>query len=128
MPAAGQLAPAPDPAWTYTPPACTGTLFADITCTTPFDAWIEQFVRDGITAGCGGGNYCPGSPVTRDQMAVFIEKAMRGTSNWPPNTVLVHAVLNTDGSPDATASGTALLAAIASIPASGARAPSAINP
>jgi len=46
-----------------------------------FDPWIEQFGLDGITAGCGGGNYCPGTPVTRDQMAVFLEKAMRGTSN-----------------------------------------------
>ncbi len=69
----------------YTPPACVpGVPFADITCTTGFDPWIEQFGADGITAGCGGGDYCPGTPVTRDQMAVFIEKAMRGTANWSP--------------------------------------------
>jgi hypothetical protein len=75
----------------YTPPACVpGVPFADITCTTGFDPWIEQFGLDGITSGCGGGNYCPGTPVTRNQMAVFIEKAMRGTGNWPPHTVLVY--------------------------------------
>ncbi len=69
----------------YTPPACVpGVPFSDITCTTGFDPWIEQFGADGITAGCGGGNYCPSSPVTRDQMAVFIEKAMHGTSAWSP--------------------------------------------
>ncbi len=72
----------------YTPPACVpGVPFADITCTTGFDPWIEQFGADGITAGCGGGDYCPGTPVTRDQMAVFIEKAMRGTSAWSPGNL-----------------------------------------
>ncbi len=72
----------------YTPPSCVpGVPFADITCTTGFDPWIEQFGADGITAGCGGGNYCPGSPVTRDEMAVFVEKAMHGTGNWTPGNL-----------------------------------------
>lgn len=75
------------PLATWTPPPCTGTYFLDVTCSTPFDAWIEQFVRDGITAGCGGGYYCPDSPVTRNQMAVFIEKAMRGTATWDPGDI-----------------------------------------
>ena len=69
----------------YTPPACVpGVPFIDVTCTTGFDPWIEQFGADGISAGCGGGKYCPGTPVTRDQMAVFIEKAIRGTLAWSP--------------------------------------------
>ncbi len=34
--------------------------------------WIEQLAAEGITAGCGGGNYCPESFVTRAQMAVFL--------------------------------------------------------
>ncbi len=69
----------------YTPPACVpGVPFSDITCTTGFDPWIEQFGADGITAGCGGGKYCPSTPVTRDQMAVFVEKAMHGTAAWSP--------------------------------------------
>ena len=39
----------------YTPPACVpGVPFADVTCSTGFDPWIEQFGLDGITAGCGG--------------------------------------------------------------------------
>lgn len=112
----------------YTPPPCTGTLFADINCSTPFDAWIEQFVRDGITAGCGGGNYCPDGTVTRAQMAVFIEKAMRGTANWPPFTLDVQAVLAVDGTPDPIASGAALLVAVESIPTTGTRAPSGDAP
>jgi len=123
------LAQGAGPNGPYTPPACVpGVPFSDITCGTGFDPWIEQFALDGITAGCGGGNYCPGSPVTRDQMAVFIEKAMRGTAGWPPHTQLVWAVRNSDGTPNPTASGTALLTAVAAIPTSGNDTPSATNP
>ncbi len=56
----------------YTPPAATGTAFTDVPLGSFADAWIEQLVTEGITAGCGGGNYCPGNPVTRAQMAVFL--------------------------------------------------------
>jgi hypothetical protein len=31
-------------------------------------------VAEHITGGCGGGNNCPGSPNTRDRMAVFLVK------------------------------------------------------
>ena len=113
----------------YTPPPCVaGVPFSDITCTTVFDPWIEQFGFDGITAGCGGGLYCPSTPVTRDQMAVFIEKAMRGTANWPTHTQLVWAVKNADGTPNPAGSGGALLAALGAIPTSGNDMPSATNP
>jgi choice-of-anchor B domain-containing protein len=56
----------------YTPPPCTG-IFADVPCgTDPFAPWIEELYQRGITAGCGGGNYCPFNPVTRGQMALFL--------------------------------------------------------
>ena len=29
-----------------------------------FADWIEQLAAEGITGGCGGGNYCPDNPVT----------------------------------------------------------------
>ena len=32
--------------------------------------------RDGVTGGCGGGDYCPDAPVTRAQMAVFLLKTL----------------------------------------------------
>jgi virginiamycin B lyase len=57
----------------YVPPACTG-FFPDVTCPSQFADWIEQLHTEGITAGCGGGNYCPNSPNTRGQMAVFLVK------------------------------------------------------
>ena len=75
------------PANPFGPPPCTGQVFADVTCTTPFDPWIEQYATDGITGGCGGGLDCPGNPVTRAQMAVFVEKAMRGTASWSPGNL-----------------------------------------
>ena len=59
----------------YVPPACSGTVFNDVPCTGGvFDPWIEDLASRGITGGCGGGNYCPSSPVTRAQMAVFVVK------------------------------------------------------
>jgi hypothetical protein len=60
----------------FVPPSCTG-VFADVECSpTPAFAvdWIEQLYREGVTVGCGGGNYCPDAPNTRGQMAVFITK------------------------------------------------------
>ena len=58
----------------YTPPACTG-VFPDVPCPgSPFAPWIEQLATEGITAGCGGGNYCPNDPNIRGQMAVFLVK------------------------------------------------------
>ena len=48
---------------TYVPPACTGD-FADVACPSPFADWIEQLAAEGITGGCGGGNYCPAESVT----------------------------------------------------------------
>ena len=38
--------------------------------------YIEALAASGITGGCGGGSYCPDSPVTRRQMAIFIAKAL----------------------------------------------------
>ena len=57
----------------YAPPACAGT-FADVPCSNPFAAWIEDLANRQITGGCGGGNYCPGNATTRGQMAPFLVK------------------------------------------------------
>jgi glucose/arabinose dehydrogenase len=54
---------------------CTGAPFNDVTPANPFCANIERLFALGITAGCGGGSFCPAINVTRDQMAVFIERA-----------------------------------------------------
>jgi len=57
----------------YVPPPCIG-VFGDVPCGAPFADWIEQLFSEGITGGCGNGNYCPSSPNTRGQMAVFLSK------------------------------------------------------
>jgi len=57
----------------YAPPGVGGsTGFGDVQATYWAAAWIKQLVAEGITAGCGNGNYCPDAPVTRAQMAVFL--------------------------------------------------------
>ena len=68
----------------YVPPAPTGTVFADVPANGFAAAWIEDLSARGITGGCGGGNYCPTSPVTRAQMAVFLLKTSLGTAYGPP--------------------------------------------
>ncbi len=68
----------------YTPPAATGTVFGDVPATHPHAAWIEALAAQGITSGCGNGNYCPNNPVTRAQMAVFLLKAKHGSGYTPP--------------------------------------------
>ena len=66
------------------PPASTGTVFGDVPANNPFSSWIEQLAGFRITGGCGGGDYCPNSLVTRAQMAVFLLKAEHGSAYTPP--------------------------------------------
>ncbi len=68
----------------YAPPAATGNVFADVAAADFAAAFIEQLWADGITAGCGGGNYCPKDLVTRAQMAVFLLRAKYGAEYVPP--------------------------------------------
>jgi hypothetical protein len=67
----------------YEPPSCTG-IFDDVPCPGVFADWIERLFAEGITGGCGPGRYCPDSPVTREQMAVFLLKAKNGDDYAPP--------------------------------------------
>jgi len=67
----------------YVPPDCKG-VFPDVACPSPFAGWVEQLAAEGITTGCGGGNYCPSASVTRAQMAVFLLKTEHGSAYTPP--------------------------------------------
>ncbi len=67
----------------YTPPPCAG-VFPDVPCSSNFAPWIEAMAAEGITGGCGGGNFCPSNPVRRDQMAVFLLKGEHGSTFVPP--------------------------------------------
>ena len=55
------------------PPACVPpNAYDDVPETSPFCRWIEELTARGVVTGCGGGNYCPGAEVTREQMSVFL--------------------------------------------------------
>ena len=66
--------------------ACTSavTTFPDVPVTSPFFHYVQTIYQLGITGGCSGGNYCPGNPVTRAQMAVFLIKSKYGSAYVPP--------------------------------------------
>jgi len=68
----------------FNPPAATGNVFLDIGAGDFAASFIEQLSQDGITAGCGNGNYCPDVVVSRDQMAVFLLRAKYGAGHSPP--------------------------------------------
>jgi hypothetical protein len=55
--------------------------FGDVPTSDPAFQFVEALAASGITAGCGGGNYCPDQPLTRRQMAVFLAKALG--LHWP---------------------------------------------
>lgn len=70
---------------TFIPPNATGTTFLDVPADHWAGGWIEQLFADGITGGCGNGNYCPDLAVTRAQMAVFLLRAEHGSTYQPPD-------------------------------------------
>jgi hypothetical protein len=58
-------------------PAPPGTAtFSDVPTTHPFFAFVERMATLGITSGCGPSTYCPDAPVTREQMAAFMIRAL----------------------------------------------------
>ncbi len=63
--------------------------FLDVPEADTFHDYVEAIVRAGITAGCGGGNYCRNASVTRGQMAVFLLKAKHGQFYLPPHCTQV---------------------------------------
>ena len=62
-----------------------GDSFTDVPRTQPFYRKIETMLHHGITLGCGGTSYCPGTVVARDQMAIFIAKGLAGSGELVPS-------------------------------------------
>ncbi|HET6344927.1 MAG TPA: S-layer homology domain-containing protein, partial [Myxococcota bacterium] len=67
----------------YAPPPCTTAPFTDVPVSHPLCSWIQELALRGVTSGCGGGNYCPDSAVSRQQMAVFLLATEEGTGYSP---------------------------------------------
>lgn len=66
----------------FTPTNCDSAPYLDVEAGSDFCPWIQQLKTDQVTLGCGGGNYCPKDLVTREELAVVLERAMRGTPTW----------------------------------------------
>jgi hypothetical protein len=65
----------------YTPPAVeASTRFDDVPTNYWSAAWIEQLAAEGITGGCGGGNYCPETAVTRIDGGIFSQDVQSAKS------------------------------------------------
>jgi len=47
-------------------------LRTDVPVSSVYCRWIKELVNRGITAGCGNGNFCPDTSVTRGSMSVFL--------------------------------------------------------
>ncbi len=70
----------------FVPPVATG-VFADVPVGSFGADYIEQLAADGITGGCGGGNFCPNQIVSRSQMAIFLVRAKHGAAFVPPTAI-----------------------------------------
>ena len=58
--------------------------FSDVPGSYAFHHSIEKIFRAKITTGCGAGAYCPGDPVIRADMAVFLLRGKHGGNYHPP--------------------------------------------
>lgn len=69
----------------YPVPPAQG-IFSDVPAESPFAPWIEDLYNRGITSGCGTSplRYCPSTPITRAQMAVFLLRTEEGNAYQPP--------------------------------------------
>jgi hypothetical protein len=57
-------------------PAPATATFGDVPTSHPYFRVIEALAASGITAGCGGGNFCPNGTVTRQEVAKFLVRAL----------------------------------------------------
>ncbi|MBI5964088.1 MAG: ExeM/NucH family extracellular endonuclease [Chloroflexi bacterium] len=67
--------------------------FADVPLSYWSNSFIERLYIAGITGGCSASplNYCPATPVSRAQMAVFLVRTMHGVTFVPPTATGVFA-------------------------------------
>jgi hypothetical protein len=58
--------------------------YLDVPLDSIFHDWIANITINGVAGGCGGGNFCPSTSTTREQMAVFLVVAKQGVGYTPP--------------------------------------------
>ena len=60
-----------------------GDSFTDTPRTSPFYEKVETLLHHGITAGCSPTEFCPMQAVSRAQIAIFVARALAGSSAIP---------------------------------------------
>ena len=68
--------------------------FTDVPTGASYHDEVEELVDAGITAGCGGTNYCPTSAVTRGSMAQFLVRGLGSVAQ--SGAELVGSIVDTD--------------------------------
>ncbi len=73
--------------------------FSDVPTSDTFFNYVQKVKDEGITVGCGNGEYCPSEDVTRDQMAAFLVRATQvaagqSTTNFTCNGGVAGASVN----------------------------------
>jgi hypothetical protein len=66
-------------------------LFSDVPNSSPFHGDIAAIGLAGITAGCGGGKFCPSSTLTRAQEAAFLHRGLGRVASDVASSVTVPA-------------------------------------
>ena len=80
----------------YVPPTPVG-IFADVPMNHWAARWIEQFYRDGITAGCGINplRYCPDQNVTGQELNIFMSRYGGYFTGTPTRANMAEAIQRT---------------------------------
>jgi hypothetical protein len=68
--------------------------FTDVPTGASYHDEVEDLVGAGITAGCGGTNYCPTNAVTRGSMAQFLVRGLGSVAQ--SSSELVDSIIDTD--------------------------------
>jgi hypothetical protein len=69
---------------TFSPASCftIASPFSDVTSLDARCPYVRELYNDGIAGTCAAGRFCPDNPVTKGQLAVYLERVMRGASSW----------------------------------------------
>lgn len=77
--------------------SCAG--FSDVAAASPFCPNVEWIRNRGVTLGCTATTYCPNDPVTRLQMAAFMNRLGTALTPIVHNVAAVSAALVLDATP-----------------------------
>jgi CSLREA domain-containing protein len=82
----------------YSPPPCVAgsERFSDVPASSPFCRWVEELARRNVVTGCAANAYCPASPVSREQMSVFLSVTFGLSLYGAPSAYFVNTADDVD--------------------------------